>query len=68
MGYRGVRYHAARWPSFIDSTHVSKAGSDVHFECFDLLPRLLPGVVVHTHDVFFPFEQGGSFWMTESAP
>ena len=41
---------------FIDSTHVLKTGSDVHFELFELLPRLAPGVVIHFHDVPFPFE------------
>ncbi|MFC3078550.1 class I SAM-dependent methyltransferase [Phenylobacterium terrae] len=41
---------------FIDSTHVSKAGSDVNFELFEILPRLKPGVVVHVHDIFYPFE------------
>lgn len=41
---------------FIDSTHVSKAGSDVNFELFEILPRLAPGVIVHFHDVFYPFE------------
>jgi hypothetical protein len=40
----------------IDSTHVMKTGSDVHFELFHLLPRLKPGVLVHVHDVVFPFE------------
>jgi predicted O-methyltransferase YrrM len=40
----------------IDSTHVMKTGSDVHFEMFHLLPRLKPGVLVHVHDVAFPFE------------
>jgi len=41
---------------FIDSTHVTKAGSDVNFHVFNLLPRLKSGVYVHFHDVFFPFE------------
>lgn len=41
---------------FIDSTHVSKAGSDVNFELFEILPRLKPGVIVHFHDIFYPFE------------
>ena len=41
---------------FIDSSHVVKTGSDVHFELMDLLPRLKPGVVVHFHDTFYPFE------------
>jgi hypothetical protein len=41
---------------FIDSTHVSRVGSDVNREIFDILPALAPGVNVHFHDVFFPFE------------
>lgn len=41
---------------FIDSTHVMKAGSDVQFLLGEVLPRLQPGVVVHIHDMFFPFE------------
>ena len=41
---------------FIDSTHVVKTGSDVIFEFFEVLPRLNNGVIVHFHDMFFPFE------------
>jgi hypothetical protein len=41
---------------FIDSSHVVKTGSDVHFELTQLLPRVKPGVIVHFHDVFYPFE------------
>jgi len=41
---------------FIDSTHVLRTGSDVCFELFDVLPRLAPGVLVHIHDMFWPFE------------
>jgi len=41
---------------FVDSTHVLKTGSDVWFILFRLLPRLRSGVVVHFHDVFWPFE------------
>ena len=41
---------------FIDSTHVSKTGSDVNRILFDILPRLAPGVHIHFHDVFYPFE------------
>ena len=40
----------------IDSTHVSKTGSDVNRLFFEVLPRLRPGVWVHIHDVFYPFE------------
>ena len=41
---------------FIDSTHVAKAGSDVNWLFFRVLPRLAVGVIVHIHDIFFPFE------------
>lgn len=41
---------------FIDSTHVSKVGSDVNYLMFEVLPRLRAGVYVHLHDVFYPFE------------
>ncbi|HVI93305.1 MAG TPA: class I SAM-dependent methyltransferase [Anaeromyxobacter sp.] len=41
---------------FIDSTHVAKIGSDVNFLFFEILPRLAPGVYVHFHDIFYPFE------------
>ena len=41
---------------FIDSTHVSKTGSDVNYILFDILPILKPGVLIHFHDVFYPFE------------
>ncbi len=41
---------------FIDSTHVLRTGSDVCFELFEILPRLAQGVIVHIHDMFWPFE------------
>ncbi len=41
---------------FIDSSHVSKTGSDVNYLVFEILPRLKPGVVVHIHDIFLPHE------------
>ena len=47
---------------FIDSTHVAKAGSDVNFHLFEVLPRLAPGVLVHFHDVFYPFEYPESWF------
>lgn len=39
---------------FIDSSHVSKIGSDVNHLFFKVLPRLEAGVNVHLHDVFIP--------------
>ncbi len=53
---------------FIDSSHVVKCGSDLLLLMFEILPRLQPGVVVHFHDVFYPFDyppewlMGGRFW------
>jgi hypothetical protein len=41
---------------FIDSTHVSKAGSDVNRIFATILPALAPGVYIHIHDIFYPFE------------
>jgi predicted O-methyltransferase YrrM len=41
---------------FIDNSHVSKTGSDVNHLFLDILPRLKKGVVVHIHDIFYPFE------------
>jgi hypothetical protein len=41
---------------FIDSTHVSKIGSDVNALFFRVLPALRPGVIVHVHDIAYPFE------------
>ncbi len=41
---------------FIDTSHVVKAGSDVQYLFFEVLPRLAPGVIIHLHDIFWPFE------------
>jgi len=41
---------------FIDSTHVVRTGSDVCRIVLDLLPQVRPGVIVHIHDMFWPFE------------
>lgn len=41
---------------FIDSSHVSKIGSDVNFILFEILPALNSGVLIHFHDVLWPFE------------
>lgn len=51
---------------FIDSTHVVKTGSDVVFEINEILPRLKPGVLVHFHDIFYPFEYPKS-WVCKYA-
>lgn len=49
---------------FIDSSHVSKTGSDVNYLLFEVLPRLKPGVRIHVHDVFLPRDYPQS-WVLE---
>jgi hypothetical protein len=41
---------------FIDSTHVSKIGSDVNYIIHEILPCLKSGVYIHFHDIFYDFE------------
>jgi hypothetical protein len=41
---------------FVDSTHVTKLGSDVNYLVFEVLPCLARGVYVHFHDIHYPFE------------
>lgn len=41
---------------FIDSSHVSKVGSDVNYLVFEILPKLKKGVIIHFHDIFLPNE------------
>ena len=53
---------------FVDSSHVVKAGSDLSFLFFEVIPRLANGVIVHFHDIFYPFDYksdwlaGGWYW------
>ena len=49
---------------FIDSTHVVKTGSDVQWLLLRVLPALSPGVIIHIHDVHWPFEYPDS-WIRE---
>jgi predicted O-methyltransferase YrrM len=39
---------------FYDGSHVARAGSDVNWFFFEVLPRLAPGVIVHVHDIYWP--------------
>jgi hypothetical protein len=41
---------------FIDSSHVSKVGSDLNHVVFNILPQLKSGVWIHFHDIAYPFE------------
>ncbi len=41
---------------FIDTSHVVRIGGDVNYLFLEVLPLLNPGVIVHVHDIFLPFE------------
>jgi predicted O-methyltransferase YrrM len=41
---------------FVDSSHAVRPGGDVNFLILEVLPRLPPGVVVHFHDIYLPFD------------
>lgn len=49
---------------FIDSSHILKTGSDLNHLLFNVLPVLKKGVLVHFHDIFFPFEYPAE-WIIE---
>jgi predicted O-methyltransferase YrrM len=41
---------------FVDSTHTVKVGSEVVRIILEVMPRLVPGVMVHFHDIYFPYD------------
>ena len=53
---------------FIDSSHVLKLDSDVLFYFTKIFPLLNKNVLVHIHDIFFPYDypldwlKEGRFW------
>lgn len=49
---------------FIDSSHILRCGSDLQRILFEILPVLPPGVFVHFHDVFYPFDYPAE-WLLE---
>ncbi|MFM6188834.1 MAG: class I SAM-dependent methyltransferase [Planktothrix sp.] len=46
---------------FVDNSHRIFTNSDVTVFFLDILPRLKPGVLVHIHDIFLPFDYP-PFW------
>jgi hypothetical protein len=40
---------------FIDSSHAVKTGSDVCTLLLEILPKLRAGVLIHIHDIYFPY-------------
>lgn len=49
---------------FIDSSHVTRTGGDIPYEYFQILPRLQAGVLIHIHDIFYPFSYSEK-WILE---
>lgn len=41
---------------FIDTSHESRPANDVAYIYGQLLARVRPGVIVHVHDIFLPYE------------
>lgn len=41
---------------FIDSSHVSKIGSDVNYEMMSILPIMKVGSLIHWHDIMIPVD------------
>jgi len=41
---------------FVDTSHTVRPGGDVNRIVLEVLPALAPGVLVHVHDVFRPYE------------
>ncbi len=46
---------------FVNSTHTVKPGSEVNRIVLEILPRLAAGVLVHFHDIRFPYEYARDF-------
>jgi predicted O-methyltransferase YrrM len=48
---------------FIDTSHVLKLQGDVEYELVHILPALRPGVWIHIHDIFTPYDYPED-WLT----
>lgn len=53
---------------FIDTSHVLKCQNDVEWELLHILPLLQPGVMIHIHDVYTPYEQPKDWLLGRYAP
>lgn len=49
---------------FIDSTHTVKPGSDVNYLILEVIPRLRSGIIIHFHDINFPYDYQRSVLQT----
>ena len=49
---------------FVDTANIAKTGSEVNWIIFNVLPRLSAGVIVHFHDIAWPFEYSND-WLED---
>lgn len=48
---------------FLDSSHRAFQNSDVTTFFLEVLPRLKPGVIIHVHDIYLPYDYpAGHLW------
>jgi predicted O-methyltransferase YrrM len=52
---------------FIDTSHILKVQSDVEHELIRILPMLKPGVWLHFHDIFSPYDYPKE-WLADNSP
>lgn len=50
---------------FIDSSHEIKTGNDVVFLYLNVIPELPPGVLIHIHDIFLPYDYPSDWVLDE---
>jgi hypothetical protein len=41
---------------FVDSSHKFLYGNDLYYIFFEIIPKLKKGVLIHFHDIFYPFK------------
>ena len=50
---------------FIDSSHVVRTQGDVVAELLSIVPSVAPGVIIHIHDIFTPYDYPAD-WVVET--
>lgn len=50
---------------FVDTTHTVKVASEVNRLMLEVFPKLAPGVLIHVHDIFLPYEYPREFFQSQ---
>ena len=53
---------------FIDSSHELRAGNDLTHLYLRVFPMLATGILIHTHDVFLPYEYRSDWVLNQRIP